>query len=748
MGNSCTKRWRATRTLFFVGRSRIALGIRRRRRRSQRKNASARSFSVRRRAIRRRSRPFLLAARASRLESAAIRRRSRPFASRSRPLGNRRRRRRSRRGNSYIEFVTIAPYGSWVSPISVEQLTSSSVGLSAVQIDGRHVYWVEVRADEGGRASLWRRLIAGGEPAEVTLAPAYVRDKVHEYGGGEYHVSRGTVVYSEYSDGRLYAVSGDGSPRPITPEGAFRFGDIRVHPERELVLAVREDHSGGGDPVNTIVALDLDGPNADGGAVLCAGADFYSTPELSATGRLAWTQWNHPDMPWDSTMIMVGSLSGTTVVTEQSVAGGPSESAVQPRWLGDKLIFVSDRTNWWNLYLRDEDDVRPLCTTEAEFCEPQWVLGQRPYGIIDHDHLLCSINRSGERSIAVLGISDGKLRPVAPSGTAATSLAVGGRSAAAVLNYPDRPPALALLDLEHGRWTPVRSSAPMIIDASSVSLARPVSWTGDQGAVHGYFYPPINAGCSAPADSLPPLITLSHGGPTAFAAPDFKIAYQFWTSRGFAILDVNYSGSTGYGRTYRDRLKGRWGVVDVQDCIAGALSMGTQRLADPARLAIRGGSAGGFTTLAALTSSDVFAAGVSQYGIADLEALATDTHKFEARYLDGLVGRYPEERAIYTERSPIHHLNQLSSPILLLQGTEDRVVPPTQAEMLAEAARQKHLPVALIMFEGEGHGFRRAETIKAATEAQIYFFGRILGFEPADLVPPIAIDNLPRIARR
>ena len=415
--------------------------------------------------------------------------------------------RRSRRGFSYIESVTIAPYGSWVSPVSVEQLTSSSVGLSAVQIDGRHVYWLEVRADEGGRASLWRRHIAGGEPAEVTPAPAYVRDKVHEYGGGEYHVSGGTVVYSEYSDGRLYAVSGDGRPRPITPEGAFRFGDIRVHPERALVLAVREDHSGIGEPANTIVALDLDGPNLGGGAVLCAGADFYSTPELSASGLLAWTQWNHPNMPWDSTTIMVGSLSGTTVVASQAVAGGPSESAVHPRWLGDKLIFVSDRTNWWNLYLWSEEGVRPLCTTEAEFCEPQSVLGQRPYAIIDHDHLLCSINRNGEQSIALLEISGGKLRPVAPSRTAATSLAVGGRSAAAVLTYPDRPSALALLDLEDSRWTPVRSSAAMIMDADSVSLARPVSWTGEQGTVYGYLYPPVNAGCSAPAGSLPPLIT-------------------------------------------------------------------------------------------------------------------------------------------------------------------------------------------------------------------------------------------------
>jgi dipeptidyl aminopeptidase/acylaminoacyl peptidase len=613
-----------------------------------------------------------------------------------------------------------------------------------VQIDGQHVYWLESRAAEGGRASLWRRLITGSEPVEVTPAPAYVRDRVHEYGGGEYHVSGGTVVYSEFSDGRLYAARGAAAPQPITPEGAFRFGDIRVHPHRGLVLAVREDHSSGGEPVNTIVALDLDGPNRDGGAVLCTGADFYSTPELSTGGRMAWTQWIHPNMPWDSTTIMIGNLSGSAIMNSQQVAGGPSESALQPRWLGEKLIFVSDRTNWWNLYLWDEDGVRSLCATEAEFCKPQWMLGQRPYAIVDSDHLLCSINRSGEQSIAVLRMSDGTLEQMAPAGAAAASLDTGGRSAAAVLDSPDRPAALALLDLDQSDWTVVRSSSAMIMAAASISVARRVSWAGEHGTVYGYFYPPINGGYSAPVDTLPPLITLSHGGPTSFAAADFKIAYQFWTSRGFAILDVNYSGSSGFGRTYRDRLKGRWGISDVQDCVAGAISMGAQGLADPAGLVIMGRSAGGFTTLAALTTTSVFAAGISLFGIADLEAMTTDTHKFEARYLDGLVGPYPEDRARYVERSPIHHLDQLAAPILLLQGFDDKVVPQDQAEMMAAAARQKGLPVAMIMFEGEGHGFRKAETIKAATEAQIYFLGRILGFEPADQVPPIPIENLDR----
>jgi dipeptidyl aminopeptidase/acylaminoacyl peptidase len=643
--------------------------------------------------------------------------------------------------------VRIAPYGSWVSAISVDQLIGSSVGLSGVQIDGDNVYWLESRADERGRASLWRRLLSGGEPVEVTPPTACVRDRVHEYGGGEYHASAGTVVYSELGDGRLYAVRDDTTPRPITPEGALRFGDIRVHPNLDLVLAVREDHSGVGEPINTIVALDLDGPNIDGGTVLCSGADFYSTPELSASGRLAWTQWNHPNMPWDSTTIMIGSLSGRVITDSQAIAGGIGESALQPRWLGEKLIFASDRTNWWNLYLWSDGQVQPLHQTEAEFCAPQWMLGQRPYAIIDDDHLLCALNRSGEQSIEVLQISSGTLRSTASPGVATTSLDVGGRCAAAVLSFPDRPAALALLDLDSDAWDrdaldTVRSSFKISIPADAISLARRVSWTSEGHEVYGYFYPPVNIEWQGPEGTLPPMITLIHGGPTGFASPEFKIGYQFWTSRGFAILDVNYSGSAGFGREYRDRLKGGWGVVDVHDCISGTLAMGTERLADPARLAIRGGSAGGFTALAALTMSTVFNAAISQYGIADLEALAKDTHKFESRYIDSLIGPYPEDRHRYLERSPINHLDQLSAPILLLQGVDDMVVPPQQAETLAAAARRRGLPVALIMFEGEGHGFRRAETIKAAIEAQIYFLGRIFGFEPADQVPPISIDNL------
>jgi dipeptidyl aminopeptidase/acylaminoacyl peptidase len=646
--------------------------------------------------------------------------------------------------------VVTAPYGSWASPITVEQLTSASIGLLGPRLDGEHVYWLQSHADQGGRTSVWRRAVRGGTAEEMTPAPLNVRSRVHEYGGGEYAVRGGVGVCSEFAEGRLYRW-GDGPLQAITPLSAYRYGDLRVHPDQGVVLAVREDHSGPGEPVNTIVALTLAGPNEDGGTVLCSGADFYSTPELAADARLAWTQWDHPNMPWDSTTINVGTLrlsspdSPDSSVTEVvAVAGGPGESAVQPRWLSSgELVFVSDRTNWWNLYSWRDGQVRPLHETAAEFCSPQWGLGQQPYAVVDDDHLLCTVLRDGVSGAALLRISTGELTAACgPEVVAVGGVSVAGRTAAAVLSYPDQPSALALLDLDTSTWTVVLKSSELVLAPDAVSVAEAVTWSSEQGDVHGWFYPPAHPGFTGPEGTTPPLITLSHGGPTAFADPGFSLGFQFWTSRGYAVLDVNYGGSTGYGRAYRDRLVGNWGIVDVADCANGARAMGEQGRADPARLAVKGGSAGGYTTLAALTWTTVFAAGISQYGIGDLETLATDTHKFESRYLDGLVGPYPQDRDTYIARSPIHHVDSLSAPILLLQGLDDQVVPPDQAETFAAAARAKGLPVALILFPGEGHGFRRAETIKASLEAQIYFLGRIFGFTPADDVPPIKIDNL------
>ena len=650
--------------------------------------------------------------------------------------------------------MTTADYGSWTSPLTVELLTSASVGLSEVRLDSGRLHWLESRADQAGRTGLWSAPLAGGEPVEVTPTTANVRTRVHEYGGGAYAVAADVVVHVDFGDGRVHVQRGDGAPEPITPDADLRYAEPVLHPGLGLVLAVREDHRGDGEPVNTVVALDLAGPNADGGQVLVAGADFCSSPSLSADGRLAWVQWDHPAMPWDATAVMVGRLEGGpgswTVTGVQQLAGGPAESAVHPSWLADgTLVFVSDRTGWWNLYAWTEGQpVRPLHPTEAEFCGPPWVLGQTPYAVLDPDHLVCSVNRSGVESVALLEISSGTLTPVTEPGTGAAHLAADATAVAAVLTFPDRPSALAVLDLDTRTWTERRPSSTLTLAPGSVSLAEAVSWPrsgveeGEPGEVHGWYYPPTNPDHTAPAGTLPPLITLSHGGPTSFSSASLSLAYQFWTSRGFGVLDVNYGGSTGYGRAYRERLQGRWGLVDVADCAAGALAMVEQGRADPARLAVRGGSAGGYTTLRALTATTVFTAGISQYGVGDLEALALHTHKFESRYLDGLVGPYPQAREVYRDRSPLDHLDSLAAPILLLQGLEDKVVPPEQAQDMADAAKAQGLPVALLMFGGEGHGFRRADTIKASYDAQQYFLGRLFGFTPADAVPAIPIDNL------
>ena len=645
-----------------------------------------------------------------------------------------------------------APYGSWESPITVDMMTSASVGLSTPTVDGPDLYWLESRADQRGRASLWRE--TDGVRAELTPEPFYVRTRVHEYGGGEYAARSRVVVFSHFLDGRLYVIRDQQDPRAITPQADLRYADLRVHPDQNVILAVREDHRLPGDAVNTIVELDLDGPNDDGGRVLCAGADFFSTPELFqdrllGQTRLAWTQWDHPNMPWDSTLIKVARLEGSQIGAVQDIAGGEGESAIQPRWTSrGELIFVSDRSNWWNLYAWSEDSgVRALHPAEAEFAGPQWRLGQNPYAVIDDDHLLCTWTRNGAAAIGRLTVSSGELTCVAKPGVGTGSLSVDGHRAAAVLSCEEQPMRLATLDLTEGAWSQkvwsdVRRASEIVVDSAMMSVAEPVSWSSDLGPVFGWFYPPTNRSFAAPDGALAPLITSSHGGPTAFSAAVFSLGVQYWTSRGFAVLDVNYGGSTGYGRAYRDRLRGNWGIVDVADCAAGASAMGEQGRADPGRLAIEGGSAGGYTTLRALTVTDVFTAGISLYGVGDLEALAKDTHKFESRYLDGLVGPYPEALELYQDRSPINHVDKLTAPILLLQGADDMVVPLNQAETMAAAARSKGLPVALIIFPGEGHGFRGSENIKASIEAQLYFLGRVFGFTPADELPKIPIDNL------
>jgi len=670
--------------------------------------------------------------------------------------------------------VAEQPYGSWESPIGVDALTADTVRLGQVAIDGtRDLYWLEGRPAEGGRTVLVR-LARGGEQVDVTPAPYDVRSRVHEYGGGAAAVADGLVVFSHVDDNRVYRLSPtDGSPAdpvPIAPGGDLRYGDLRIDRRHRWVLCVREDHRGPGECVNTLACLDLDGPNDDGGTVLVEGFDFVSSPELSPSGdRLAWIAWNHPNMPWDATTLYVATIDpNRRLGPAHAIAGGAAESIFQPRWLtDDRLVYCSDRTGWGNLYAQSLDaDGRPsgppapLHPAEKEFAAPAWSLGASTYDVIDPQRLAVSWTADGVAGLGVLDLADGRLVEVSPPPAQVGDVRASSELVACLAGWPDVPPGVASLPVpaiaapaatEGEQTRPalavVRSASRVRLPAGGISVAQPIAWPSVDGdTAHGYFYPPASLTAAAPTGQRPPLLVLSHGGPTGATSPAMSLNVQFWTSRGFAVLDVDYGGSTGYGRAYRDRLAGRWGIVDVADCCSGARFVAEQGWADPARMAIRGGSAGGYTTLCALTFTDVFAAGASRYGIGDLAALARDTHKFESRYLDGLVGPYPQAEQVYRDRSPIYHVDRLDCALVLLQGTEDKVVPPAQAQQMADAVRAKGKPVALLMLAGEGHGFRREASIRAAIEAELYFFGRVFGFTPAGLdpaAPPIEVENLP-----
>ena len=656
-----------------------------------------------------------------------------------------------------------APYGSWSSPVTAASLTADVVGLSEPQLDGADVYWLESRPREAGRVVVVRRS-PDGQLHDVTQPPFNVRSRVHEYGGGAFSVRDRVVVFCSFDDRRVYRVeiAADGSvtePRAITPAGDLRYGDLRVLPGGREVVAVCEDHgTGATEPVNRLVRLDATGDNSAGGQVLVEGHDFFSSPAVSPDGsRFAWVQWDHPNMPWDDSELCVaeldaaGRLGGARVV-----AGGPGESVGQPTWAPDgRLVFISDRSGWWNLYSADvshgaaASEPTALWAETADFAGPQWMLATASYGISDSGLILCTRFVDGYARLSTVDLVTGRIRELDSDAVDVDAITVDGDVAVLSLGYPDRPDELVRLMLggevaAMAEAELLRAAAPAGLDPAYVSVAEPVTWPNVDGElVHGFYYRPRNPDYSAGLDELPPLLVNSHGGPTGMSTPSFQLGLQFWTSRGFAVLHVNYGGSSGYGRAYRERLRGAWGIVDVDDCVSGAAAMASRQLADPGRLAIRGGSAGGYTTLAALTFRDVFAAGASLFGIGDLETLVADTHKFESRYCDRLIGPYPEARDVYLARSPVHHVDQITCPMILLQGAEDPVVPPNQAEAMAAAVRAKGLPVALVLFAGEGHGFRRSENVIRAAEAEAYFYSRVFGFDLADQVDPVPIENLP-----
>jgi dipeptidyl aminopeptidase/acylaminoacyl peptidase len=612
----------------------------------------------------------------------------------------------------------------------------------SLEADGGDLYWTESRPAEGGRTVVVRRSPAG-EVADVTPPGFDARTRVHEYGGGAYAVRHGEVYFANFADQRLYRHRPGEHPRPITPEpplpAALRYADFTFGDG--FLICVGERH-GTGEACNELIRVPLDGSAAP--KVIATGHDFYSSPRLSPDGRhLAWLAWDHPHMPWNGTTLWLAPLSPDGAPGEaRAVAGGPGESIFQPEWSPTGVLhFASDRSGWWNLYRLEDDEARPVAAVAGDAGGPQWVFRLRRYAFLADGSIVVVYSSPGGASLLVHE-PGGVTRSLPAPGAWLTGPVAAACGLCLVAGSPTALPAVVRADAATGRTEVIRAPESQGLDPAYVSSPERVVFPTPDGPAYAYYYPPANPRFQAPSGELPPLLVTIHGGPTAAARPVLDPEVQYWTSRGFALADVDYGGSTGYGRAYWERLAGTWGLVDVRDCALAAAHLAAAGRADPARLAIRGGSAGGYTTLAALAFRHEFAAGASHFGVADLELLARDTHKFESRYLDWLVGPYPEAQETYRERSPIHHLEGIDRPVILFQGLEDRVVPPEQAEVMAAGLRERGVPVAHLTFPGEGHGFRKAENIARTLEAELSFYGQVFGFEPAGRIEPVAIDGL------
>ena len=591
------------------------------------------------------------------------------------------------------------------------------------------------------------RQSADGETSDVTPAGFNVRNRVHEYGGGAFTVHDGVVYFTNDSDQRVYAHRPGEAPIPLTPDDARRYADLEVDARHNRILCVCEDHSQpDAEPTNTVVAIGIAGGEIE---TVTQGNDFYSSPRVSPNGdRVCWLAWDHPNMPWDATHLWVADVDKDgRPANARLVAGDNGESNGEPLWSPDgTLCFVSDRTGWWNLYRWDDgDSMTNICPMEAEFTGPQWQFGGARYGFASADEIICSYTQDGFWHIARIDSRSGEWEPFDLPFTdlARGALKVGNGWAVFISGSPTQPKSVVKLDLKSGAHTVVVESSSLDVDASYFSVPEGIEFPTEGGeTAHAFYYPPTNRDYEAPSDERPPMIVISHGGPTGATSATLDLETQFWTSRGFAVLDVNYGGSTGYGTEYRRRLNASWGIVDLDDCVNGARYAVSSGRADGDRLIVRGSSAGGYTTLACLAFRDVFKAGASHYGIGDLETLARDTHKFESRYLDSLIGPYPAERDVYVQRSPIHYVDDITCPVILLQGLEDEIVPPSQAETMVEAVNRKGIPVAYVPFEGEQHGFRKAESIEAALHSELYFYSQVFSFELAEQVGPVPIHNL------
>ena len=626
--------------------------------------------------------------------------------------------------------MMISRYGSWRSPITSDLIVAEAVGLIDVLLDGDDLYWIESRPNESGRLVVVRRT-ADDALKNLTPAPFSARTRVHETGGAAVTIDHGILYFSNFEDQQLYRQDPGNPPTPITNQKRCRYADSRMDSARARLICVREEHGDDGAVRNTLVAVSVDARTDE--VVLTSGYDFYSTPRISYDGRhLAWLSWNHPRMPWTGTELWLaqltnsGSLAGAVLI-----GGGEAESILQPEWSPDgTLYFVSDRSGWWNIYRYQSGRVEAVLPMEAEFGQPQWSFGGSTYGFASESKLVATYTSRGQGKLGMLNLEDGHFQAVDIPYHDFANLRVNAQSVVFLGGAPDKSISVVRLNLSTMRTDILRNSTDIAEDPTLrayFSFPESIEFP-TEGGLHAYafFYPPNNPSFCAPPDELPPLIVKSHGGPTAATSSTLDLKIQYWTSRGFAVVDVDYGGSTGYGREYRNRLHRNWGIVDVDDCINAAKFLASKKKVDPARVAIRGSSAGGYTALCALTFKDYFRIGASHYGICDLEALAKDTHKFELHYMDWLVGKYPEEQDVYRKRSPIHHVEGLSVPVVFFQGDQDPIVPPNQAEMMVHAIRAKGLPFGYFIFHGEQHGFRRAENIRRALDAELYFYSMLL----------------------
>jgi dipeptidyl aminopeptidase/acylaminoacyl peptidase len=631
-----------------------------------------------------------------------------------------------------------------------------------VVVDGLDVYISESRPEEAGRAAIVK-LLSSPEPAtpeDVLPAPYSARSRVHEYGGGAFSVRAGHLVFVNDTDQALY-VKGQGErPRrlsPLSTGGQRRFAEPLIDSNRERVLAIVEEHSAdGGEPENAVVEVGF-GSRTGRFETLMSGQHFYSSLRLSPDGkRLAWLSWRHPRMPWDGTELWVAELDGRGWPKgHKRIAGSETESIFQPEWdQQGGLVFISDRTGFWNLYRWEASGVKPLCPRQADFGVPQWVFGMSTYCMLPDGDMLCTLTEGGMWRLGRRSHTTGDLRLLDLPYTDYATLRAAPNGAALLVASPAVSTTLMHFDIHTEQLSRLRRYGSELAEeesaepAESTLFSQPsaIEYTSADGArAHGLFYPPTHPDYEGPAGERPPLLVRCHGGPTSQATTGLNLRTQYWTSRGFAVLEVNYRGSSGYGRAYRDALRGQWGIADVLDCIAGATSLSERGLVDRRRMCISGGSAGGYTALAALTFHDVFAAGAVYYGVSDLSALARDTHKFESRYLDGLVGPYPEMASRYTERSPLAHLDRLARPVAFFHGLQDKVTPPNQATEIVEALEDKGVPVAFLTFANEGHGFRHADTIRRTLDGELYFYCQVFGIPPADAPEPIEIKNLAQL---